>query len=97
MTRKTAISGGAYTTFTWDYHNRLTDVSTYTSTNVLTSHVHYVYDVFDRLIGKQVDPTGGGTYTSSQWYAYMGNSIVLAFNGSGSRTDRMLALPAAGG
>ena len=26
MTKKTAISGGAYTTYTWDYRNRLTDV-----------------------------------------------------------------------
>lgn len=45
------------------FHNRLTDVSFYTSANVLTKHVHYTFDVFDRMIGKQIDPTGGGTYT----------------------------------
>ncbi len=39
-------------------------------TGTLTSHVHFTYDVYNRLIGKQVDPTGGGTYTSAQWYAY---------------------------
>src|SRR5258708_39752621 len=70
LTQKTAISGGAYTTYTWDYHNRLTDVQNYTSTGTLTQHVHYTYDVNDRLIGRQVDPTGGGTYTGAQRFVY---------------------------
>jgi RHS repeat-associated protein len=98
LTQKTAISGGAYTTFTWDYHNRLTDVQNYTSSNVLTKHVHYTYDVYDRLIGKQLDPTGGGTYSTTQRFAYDGNNLILAFNGSGTITDRLLAgVPASAG
>src|SRR5258708_20879163 len=90
LTRKTAISGGAYTTYTWDYHNRLTDVQNYTSTGTLTQHVHYVYDVYDRLIGKQLDPTGGGTYTSAQRFVYDGTSAVLVFNASSAMTDRFV-------
>jgi RHS repeat-associated protein len=89
--KKTTISTGTYITYTWDYRNRLTDAKTYNSSNVLTLAVKYAYDVFDRLIEKQVDPTGGGTYTSKQRYAYdANNNIVLVYNGSGSLTDRML-------
>jgi YD repeat-containing protein len=93
LTQKTAVSGGAYTTYTWDFRNRLTDVQNYTSGGTLTKHVHYVYDVYDRLIGKQLDPTGGGTYTSTQRFVFDGNSIILAFNGSSTLTDRFLAGP----
>ena len=52
LTKKTTILTGAYVTYTWDYHNRLTDVEAYNSSNVLQSHVHYTYDVLDRLIGR---------------------------------------------
>jgi RHS repeat-associated protein len=93
MTKKTTISSGAYVTYTWDYHNRLTDVKFYTSANVLTEHINYVYDVFDRLIEKQLDPTGGGTYTSKQSFVYDGDSVILAYNASNALTDRFLMLP----
>jgi RHS repeat-associated protein len=112
LTRKTTISGGAYVTYTWDYHNRLTDVSFYTSGGTLTKHDHYTYDVNDRLIGKQLDPTGGGSYTSAQWFTYdVGSSssppsqggaggglgdLLFAFNSSGTITDRTLSVPPAG-
>ena len=83
LTKKTTISTGAYVTYTWDYHNRLTDVQAYNSSNVLQSHEHYTYDVFNRLIYRQVDPTGGGTYTTTQAFVYddSGN-IILVYNGS---------------
>jgi YD repeat-containing protein len=93
LTQKTAISGGAYTTFSWDFRNRLTDLQSYTSASVLTKHVHYVYDVYDRLIGKQLDPTGGGTYTSAQRFVYDGTAVVLVFNASSAMTDRFLDGP----
>ena len=96
LTKKTTIATGAYVTYTWDYHNRLTDVQAYNSSNVLQSHVHYTYDVFDRLIEEQIDPTGSGTYTSAQSFVYddSGN-IVLVYNGSGTLTDRLLNGPGA--
>jgi RHS repeat-associated protein len=36
---------------------------------VLTSHVHYTYDVYNNLIEEQIDPTGGGTYTTTEQFA----------------------------
>jgi len=117
LTQKTTIATGAYVTYAWDYHNRLTDVSNYTSGGTLTSHTHYVYDIYDRLIGTQTDLTGGGTYTSSQWFVYdagslaganssppsqggaggAGSNVILAYNGSGTLTDRLLVVPPSGG
>jgi RHS repeat-associated protein len=71
--------------------------------------VHYTYDVYDRLIGKQLDPTGGGTYTSAQRFVYdsaasppsqggvggvtSNGNIALVFNSSGTLTDRFLNGP----
>ena len=78
LIQKTDIATGAYTTYTWDYHNRLTDVQNYTSGGTLTFHEHYVYDVYDQLIGTEIDPTGGGTYTSSQWFVYDAGGIAGA-------------------
>ncbi|MGH7137900.1 MAG: RHS repeat-associated core domain-containing protein, partial [Pirellulales bacterium] len=56
------------TTYSWDYRNRLMDVEYYDNNDVLTEHVHFVYDVFDHLIATEVDPNGGGTYTDIQHY-----------------------------
>ena len=78
LIQKTDIATGAYTTYAYDYHNRLTDVQNYTSGGTLTFHEHYVYDIYDRLIGEEIYPTGGGTYTSSQWFVYDAGGIAGA-------------------
>ena len=85
------------TTYTWDYRDRLTDVYFYNNSDVLTKHVHYTYDVFDHLIGKQVDDTGGGTYDRAEFYVYDGNNVVLQFDASGNLTERYLNGPSASG
>jgi RHS repeat-associated protein len=95
LTKKTTVSSSAYVTYTWDYRNRLTDVQGYNSSNVLQSHVHYTYDVFDRLIERQVDPTGGGTYATTQAFVYSASNVILVYNGTGTLTDRMLNGPGA--
>jgi RHS repeat-associated protein len=96
MTKQTTISTGAYVTYSWDYHNRLTDVESYNSSNVLQSHIQYTYNVLDQLIERQVDPTGGGTYTTTQALVYDNSgNIVLVYNGSGTLTDRILNGPGA--
>jgi RHS repeat-associated protein len=59
----TAYAADYKTTYGWDYRNRLTDVENFDNNGVLTQHVHYVYDVFDHLIERDLDPNGGGTYT----------------------------------
>ncbi|HVC98555.1 MAG TPA: RHS repeat-associated core domain-containing protein, partial [Pirellulales bacterium] len=92
------------TTYTYDYRDRLTDVDYYNKSSVLTGHVHYVYDVYDHLIGTEIDPTGGGTYTSSQWYSLDITADpnapalpVLQFDGSGNETYRFLNGPTTSG
>jgi len=107
VTRTRISSGQAndyLTTYTWDYRNRLTDVNYYNNSSVLTKHVHYVYDVCDHLIGKQLDSNGGGSYTSSEWYALdLGANPsapalpVLEFDKSGNDSYRFLNGPTAGG
>ncbi|HQU43047.1 MAG TPA: RHS repeat-associated core domain-containing protein, partial [Pirellulales bacterium] len=92
------------TTFSWDYRNRLADVDYYDNNDVLTKHVHYLYDVFDNLIGEEDDDTGSGSYDHEEFYAVDGIPQVpaagqpfgqdaqplLQFNGDGSLTVRNL-------
>jgi len=85
------------TTYTWDYRDRLTDVEFYNNSSVLTKHVHYTYDVFDHLIGKQVDDTGGGTYDRAEFYVYDGNHVALQFGLGGALTERYINGPSASG
>jgi hypothetical protein len=80
-TRISTASANDYkTTYTWDYRNRLTDVDFYNNNGVLTQHVHYVYDVWNNLIERDLDPNGGGTYTQVVHYVWDGDNVVLAFN-----------------
>ncbi|HVC95125.1 MAG TPA: RHS repeat-associated core domain-containing protein [Pirellulales bacterium] len=104
-TRISSATANDYlTTYTWDYRNRLTDVDYYNNSSVLTKHIHYVYDVFDHLIGTEIDATGSGSYSSSEWYALditadpnAPAQPVLQFDGSGNETHRFLKGPSAAG
>ena len=104
-TRISSATASDYITdYSYDYRNRLTDVNYYNNSSVLTKHVHYVYDVYDHLIGTEIDATGSGSYSSSEWYA-LDISIdpnapaqpVLQFDGSGNETYRYLNGPSASG
>src|SRR6185312_15686455 len=90
---RTRISGAPasdyLTTYTWDYRDRLTDVDFYNNSSVLTSHVHYTYDVSDHRISKSLDATGSGSYSRIEDYVYDGNHVVLDFldpDGSGPQS-----------
>jgi len=85
------------TTYTFDYRNRLTDVNFYNNSDVLTKHVHNIYDVFGHLIGKQVDSTGSGGYDRAEFYVYDGNNVALQFGLGGALTERYLSGPSASG
>jgi RHS repeat-associated protein len=79
-TRISSASANDYlTTYTWDYRDRLTDVDFYNNSSVLTSHVHYTYDVYDHRISKSLDRTGSGTYNRIEDYVYDGDHVVLDF------------------
>ncbi|HVA48598.1 MAG TPA: RHS repeat-associated core domain-containing protein, partial [Pirellulales bacterium] len=76
------------------------DVYFYNNDDALKQHVHYVYDVFDNLIERDLDPTGTGSYTQIVHYIWDGGengpgkgNIVLAFNGSDQLIARYLNGP----
>jgi hypothetical protein len=75
----------------------VTDFNFYNDSDALMKHVHYTYDVFDHLIGKQGDDTGGGSYDHGEFYVYDGNDVVLQFGRSDALTERFLNGPRASG
>jgi RHS repeat-associated protein len=94
--KQTEIATGKVTSYTWDFRGRLTDI-TYQASSYVNSHVyrriHYTYDGFDRLINKEIDTNGDGTYETSESYVYDGANIVLVLNSAGSVTNRYLQGP----
>ena len=87
---------GAITSYGWDNRGRLVSVNTYASyaayiaKGTPTQSITYTYEMFNNLIGRTVSGTGAGT----QRYVFDGENMVLAFDGSGSLTDRYLCGPA---
>jgi RHS repeat-associated protein len=94
--KQTEIATGKVTSYTWDFRGRLTDI-TYQASSYVNSYVyrriHYTYDGFDRLINKEIDTNGDGTYETSESYVYDGANIVLVLNSAGSVTNRYLQGP----
>src|SRR4029077_12391677 len=60
------------------------------SSNMPQSPENYVSNLFNRLIERQVNSTGGVIYTSTQAFVYSGLNVNLIYDGSGTLTDRML-------
>jgi RHS repeat-associated protein len=98
MTRRTKISDGSYTDYTYDPRNRLTSVVNKTSGGTATMSADYAYDVYDRRIKKVVDADGaggGGSVTARYVYEDTGyTQVVLQFDGSSNLTHRYLHGPA---
>ncbi|WP_422925495.1 putative Ig domain-containing protein [Singulisphaera sp. PoT] len=86
LTRRTRISDGSTTDYSFDLRNRLVGVTDRNASGTVTQAVSYTYDVFDRRIGKTVD--GQTTYT-----VYDGMAPWADFNTSGAVTARYLASP----
>jgi RHS repeat-associated protein len=74
------------TEYTWDYRNRLTNVTeraTYGGS--ATKVTSFGYDHENRLVSESADPDGAGEETAEEtYYAYDGNQIALQFNGTES-------------
>ena len=85
---KTNISSGSYTTYTWDYRNRLTAVKEYNSSNTLLKETTYAYDTSNRLVKStyDADGAGSGAATSRFWAFDNGINPLLEFR-SGSASD----------
>jgi RHS repeat-associated protein len=89
-TKKTHATSGDYVDYTWDHRNRLTTVTFRDSLDAKTKEVLYTYDVFDRLIRKQVDDNGNGTIDRAESFVYDGDNVVLVFDETSSLTNRYL-------
>ncbi len=96
--RRLGLRRHRHHTYTWDYRNRLTAVSTHRRLRPTTrparpsSVVSYVYDYANRLIGRTLDADGtvGTGDIHETVYSYDGNQIVLQFDktyANGSATD----------
>ena len=68
-TRRTCIADGSVTDYTWDYRNRLTEVTDRPSVNgTPTQVVDYIYDVNNHLLEEITDLDGAGSDPASQWF-----------------------------
>jgi RHS repeat-associated protein len=93
---KTDIATSEVTQYTWDYRNRLTNVTVKDSSQNVIQESDYTYDAFDKRIGVEVDPDGDGQESATQrWTAYDGANPYADFDGSGNLTQRYLYGPAA--
>ncbi|GIW93883.1 MAG: hypothetical protein KatS3mg110_1924 [Pirellulaceae bacterium] len=97
-TAKETIATGEREEYTWDHRNRLVRFLRKDAQGAIVLDVHYSYDVFDRRIGKTVDPDGDGpqepTFT---WFVYDNPSVVTGaarIRLLWERTTLCLSLPA---
>jgi RHS repeat-associated protein len=79
-----AIRTAAYTVYSYDYRNRLTAATEYSSVNAVQHAFTATYDVFDRRIGVTAD----GVQT---WTVYDGENAWADFNSIGDVAARYLA------
>jgi len=100
LTQKTDKATGDYTLYTWDYHNQLTRVELYDSSDNLTSAVEYKYDALGRRIAKLVDNDGLSGIDETETYVYDDvpgkdglSDIVLILDGNGDVAHRYLHGP----
>jgi RHS repeat-associated protein len=84
MVGRTRTSDSQVTTFTYDYHNRLTEELIKTSGGTTVQDDKFTYDVENRRIGKNT--LSGG----QSWTGYDGDNPYADFNSSGSLTYRYL-------
>ncbi len=87
-TGKTDTSGNVWV-FSWDYRNRLTEVTETNSSHTLVLDEKLTYDVNDNLISTKVGST------VQRWTVFDGKNPLLDFNASGSLTTRYLMNPQA--
>jgi RHS repeat-associated protein len=92
IVERDTISDGSKTYYTWDNRNRLVEVTDKDSGGTTLRVVDYAYDMFNRLVSRTVTPyvSGSPGTPTSQGFAYFGNNMALAFDGSGNLTDRFL-------
>ncbi len=93
LTAKTESTTGDVTTFTYDYRNRLTEAIRKSSGGIILSDAKYIYDVFDRVIARDVNGQRLVTVYNGMnpWADYNGSGAVAARYLYGNRADEILA------
>jgi RHS repeat-associated protein len=90
-TKRIEIATGEVTQYSWDYRNRLTQVTVKDVNGNVIKKAEYTYDVYDRRITKSVDPDGDGAQTAQiERFVHDGDNIALVFDGNGNQTHRYL-------
>ena len=101
---RTKTATGEVTEYTWDYHNRLTKVTEKNSQGTVTQVVEYLYDVFNRRVGRKIDTSSPFDMANAVIERYVlddihngltsadGGNVVLDFvdpDGSGAQAIAM--------
>jgi RHS repeat-associated protein len=96
-----ALSAGDtdVTQYTWDHRNRLVGIAFRdVQEGPTTKEIEYVYDPFNRLIGRKLDPDGGfgSAAVEETYFVYDGTQIVAQLDGPSQDdiTNRYLWGPA---
>jgi RHS repeat-associated protein len=84
MLTQTRISDSRLTSYTWDFHNRLTEELIKTSAGVTVQDDKFTYDIENRRIGKNT--LSGG----QSWTAYVDANPFMDFNSGGTLLYRYL-------
>jgi RHS repeat-associated protein len=90
ITRITNIATGDYRDLQWDFRNRLTQVTQFDSLNVEQWRVEYVYDAFNRMVGRTEYVGTSSTPAADDIFVYDGYQMILKLDGSGNVQTRTL-------
>jgi RHS repeat-associated protein len=86
---QTRVSDGQVTSYSWDLHNRLTEVVVKDSHNTVLNDEKFTYDVNGNRLVVWLNGT------QQTWTVYDGQNPYLDFSGGGTLTERYLANPKA--
>jgi len=80
---QTDIATGTTINYTWDYHNRLSEVTYKNASGTTTETIQYTYNAYDQRISQTIT-NGSGDVTLQENYIYDGANLLMVLNGSGS-------------
>ncbi len=93
-TRRTVISTGAVTDYAWDHRNRLASVFERPSAAAeTTKRTTFVYDAFDRRMGKRLDTNGDAIADQADAWVWDGEHEVMQYrdaDGAGATQSHRL-------